>query len=196
MYKTDINQLKYLKQNDELDLNTIINSGYPTFRSAIKRNKLSKPLEILIQRQLLPIWGMPKQWRLAKILDYGCGYGTDASRIGCDRYDPYWYPILPRPPYLYILCTYVLNIIKDTDVRAEVIDHIMSLLPESDGAAYFAVRRDIKEARAVTNRSYWQVPIIMSYPAESIYRCSGFEIYCILKEEWNGKEDSKCSSSL
>jgi len=204
MYQTDIDQLKYIEEDDEvgkdvfpdgLFLNAIIESGYPTFRSAIKRRKLSRPMAALIREQHIPVWGSPKPERFATILDYGCGYGNDASRIGCDRYDPWWHPNKPTPPYIYITCTYVLNVIKNDEQRAEVIDKVMSLLSRS-GAAFFAVRRDIHKAHPVTARSYWQLPIIMDPPAESIYKCSGFEIYRILSEDYRGKDDSRCSSSL
>ena len=64
--------------------------------TAIKRTKLS-----------VPIRGLDLKGK--RVLDYGCGRGSDADLLGADKYDPYYFPERPTGKYDVILCTYVLT---------------------------------------------------------------------------------------
>lgn len=75
-------------------------------------------------------------------LDYGCGHGDDAERLGMSKYDPTFYPETPLGKYATITCIYVLNTIGVREGKA-VLRRIHKLLQPS-GKAYIAVRRDVK----------------------------------------------------
>jgi diadenosine tetraphosphate (Ap4A) HIT family hydrolase len=108
--------------------------------TAIERDRLSFPSQILVDRDLLS----------GRVLDFGCGWGKDVEVLaqrGVDiiGFDPHYRPIdLHGRKFDTILCIYVLNVLLPPE-QAEVIMSIAHLL-ESGGRAYFAVRRDIKKS--------------------------------------------------
>ncbi len=66
------------------------------------------------------------------ILDYGCGYGTDAGFLrekgfSVDCYDPYYFPDYPTKQYSVVLCSYVLDVLTSDYDRLEVIRKAWSL---------------------------------------------------------------------
>ena len=119
-------------------------------RTAIKRRSPSLPLQWLVRK------GLVSQFHL----DYGCGRGDDADYLGCDRYDPHYFPDKPKGKYLSITCIYVLNVIEDKGERTRVIAKVSDLLL-SGGKAYFAVRRDIKKD-GKTSRGTYQCNVKLS----------------------------------
>lgn len=102
------------------------------YRTAIARKALSAPVRYLQNEGLLK----------GRVLDYGCGKGSDASLIGADKYDPHFFPTKPRRKYDTIICVYVLNVVTPKDA-AEIVESVRKLL-KADGVAWFAVRRDIE----------------------------------------------------
>jgi hypothetical protein len=98
-------------------------------KTAIRRNKLSKPMEYLLTKGLL----------IGRVLDYGCGHGEDADHIGADKYDPHWFPKKPVGLYDTITCHYVLNVVPEA---SDILKDIRSLLIPG-GKAYVTVRRDL-----------------------------------------------------
>ena len=82
-----------------------------------------------------------------RILDYGCGHGSDVkylemSGMDVSGYDPYWLPEEPVGSYDTITCTYVLNVVG-IDQEKEIIERIRRLLSPG-GRAFLTVRRDLK----------------------------------------------------
>jgi len=104
-----------------------------SYKTAIKRSSPSVPLKWLLKNK-----------EISEVhLDYGCGRGDDATYLGCDKFDPHYFPDVPTKKYDTITCTYVLNVIRYKKDRNEVLKDIKSLLNEG-GVAYITVRRDIK----------------------------------------------------
>ena len=82
-----------------------------------------------------------------EILDYGCGFGTDAGYLSeygfnVDKYDNYYFKDYPQKKYDTITCIYVLNVLKPIE-QSHVLMEVCELLKHG-GKAYFVVRRDIK----------------------------------------------------
>ena len=128
----------------------IINTG----KTAIKRNKLSSPVQMLYNDDQLQE-GM-------KLFDYGHGRGDDITGLAkmgfeIDGYDPNHYITgysvdspddIKKEYYDFVLCTYVLNTIPWALTRLGVVRRIYSLL-DVGGKASFAVRTDKDVARSV-----------------------------------------------
>lgn len=108
------------------------------------RKNASTPLRELLDRRLIP--------REARILDFGCGRGTDVlilRELGYDAYgyDPYWPEwdddsILTKNTYDVVLCFYVLNVLTPRE-RVGVLKTIWRVL-KPWGKLYVAVR-SVKE---------------------------------------------------
>ena len=104
--------------------------------TAKERDKLSFPMNWLKRKQLLN----------GKVLDFGCGYGSDVNFLNEDGfdiegYDNFHFPNYPIAKYDTITCLYVLNVLKSIE-QSNVLLSVSSLLKHG-GKAYFAVRRDI-----------------------------------------------------
>lgn len=135
--------------------------------TAISRSKVSKPVEYLIQKNLLQ----------GDILDYGCGYGYDALALGADFYDKYYYPEKPVRQYDTIICNYVLNVVSE-DEELEILRDIQRLL-KPNGRAYISVRRD-KFTEGATGRQTYQrysVPNLESV----VLKSGSFQMYILCK---------------
>jgi len=105
--------------------------------TAIERKKLSFPMNWLKNNNLLK----------KKILDFGCGLGSDVKFLkqeGYDirGYDNYYFNQYPKEKFNTISCIYVLNVLEPLD-QSDVLMSVSELLA-SNGKAYFVVRRDIK----------------------------------------------------
>jgi hypothetical protein len=134
-----------------------------SYRSAIKRKKISSPLRYLISNSLIK----------GKVLDYGCGRGDDAAVMSFDKYDPHYFPKYPSRKYQTIICSFVLNILSARDQRI-VINQLRDLL-KKDGKCYVTVRRDIKKQYKVLD--YMQRLVHLKLP--SVYRGSDYEVYLL-----------------
>jgi 2-polyprenyl-3-methyl-5-hydroxy-6-metoxy-1,4-benzoquinol methylase len=106
----------------------------PTWKTAIKRRQVSLPIRKHLMRELTD--------PCKRVLDYGCGRGYDADRLGMFKYDPHFSPEAPEGKFDYIYCGYVLNVLTQSEGR-QIIKEIQSLLTPR-GVAYVAVRRDMK----------------------------------------------------
>ncbi len=91
-----------------------------------------------------------KLWRMGvidgRVLDFGCGFGTDVAFLrkkGMDvtGYDPHYAPDYPEGRFDTILCHYVLNVLLP-EAQSQVLMAVSELL-KPDGVAYFTVRRDV-----------------------------------------------------
>ena len=113
--------------------------NYNPFKTAITRNKPSKPLEILLDKNLLH----------GSILDYGCGKGFDSTYLKTQNYEIYSYDkyneefhddsLLDRK-YDCVMCNYVFNVIADLQEHEETLNKLKSL---SDNV-FVSVRSDVK----------------------------------------------------
>ena len=111
-------------------------------KTAITRKSPSRPTRLLVEKCLLE--------RGKKILDYGCGKGTDVeylNKLGFDvyGYDINYFPdksVLKDSYYDYVICNYVLNVVP-LEVRYEILSIIYDAL--KDGGKAFISVRDISE---------------------------------------------------
>ena len=140
--------------------------------TAKRREKLSFPMNWLKKRNLLN----------GEILDYGCGFGTDAeilSSIGykIDKYDKYYFNDYPKKKYDTITCIYVLNVLEPIQ-QSKVLMQISELLKHG-GKAYFVVRRDIRHEgyrlHKIHKKHTYQTNVKL--PFKSIFLNKSCEIY-------------------
>ncbi len=143
-----------------------------SYLTAKKRSKLSFPARILQEKRLLK----------GKILDYGCGFGSDVRLLkeknyDIKGYDPHYYPDLPHDKFDTIICIYVLNVLTPEE-QSKVLMHISSSL-KTNGRAYFAVRRDIKYEGFRLHRIHKKPTFqcIVNLPYYSIFKNDFTEIY-------------------
>lgn len=132
--------MKTMTTIDGVELEILRSNSY---RTAVARKGLSAPARFLKKHG----------WIRGRVLDYGCGRGTDADLLGADKYDPHFFPEAPKRKYKTILCTYVLNVLPPQDA-AIIVERVKELLLPG-GVACFAVRRDVKE-EGVTSRGTLQ----------------------------------------
>ena len=132
--------------------------------TAITRKKLSAPAS----------WLRNKGQIRGRILDYGCGRGFDAKELNADKYDPFFSHCPPHGQYDTILCTYVLNVIPNSQERSRILNKIKGLLNEG-GRAYISVRRDLKSLKGWTKKGTWQG--LIALPLKIVEENSNFIIY-------------------
>ena len=137
-----------------------------TYLTAISRKNLSIPAKWLLKQNLIS----------SDHLDYGCGRGSDAEYLGCDKYDPYYFPDKPTKRYDSITCTYVLNVLETHTECQDVVNSIRELLTEN-GKGYISVRRDIKN-EGITSRGTYQYMVYLSDTV--LVENSSFALYEIL----------------
>ena len=145
--------------------------GDASARTAIARSTLSAPMAYLRGKGLLR----------GKVLDYGSGRGTDARKVGADKYDPNYAPEKPDRQYDTITCNYVLNVIPPKEA-AGVVARVKRLL-KPGGKAYFAVRRDIEKPGKTTAGTY-QRNVKMSLPV--LHEEAGSYAVYELSKSWVG----------
>lgn len=131
-----------MSKKDDILKRAIKNSPGAT---AISRNKLSTPLQYLVDNLLI----------IHPALDYGSGRGQNADELKMDKFDLIHHPKKPSKKYKTITCNYVLNVIEDADVRAFVIDDIKKMLLPG-GKAYISVRNDVKSLVGHTVKGTYQ----------------------------------------
>jgi len=122
-------------------------------KTATARRGASKPLRFLLERGLIK----PNE----KILDYGCGKGSDVETLrslgfdveGWDPYQPGWDDpsVLKDEYYDVVLNFYVLNVLP-IEHRYDVLVGIWRVLRKG-GRAYIAVR-DVSESKIPKGTPY------------------------------------------
>ncbi|MFQ5602233.1 MAG: methyltransferase domain-containing protein [bacterium] len=145
----------------------------PNSHLTIKERKWpSYPTKQLFSRKLIK----------GKVLDFGCGLGVDyeflrKNEVNVVGYDPHYKPDYPKQKFDTILCNYVLNILLPEE-QAHVLMAVSELL-NSDGRAYYAVRRDVKRSGFRYNSKHkcktYQCNVIL--PFKSIILTEHCEIY-------------------
>ena len=141
-----------------------------SWRTAIVRRKLSKPIRRLIESGLIN----PTK---DKVLDFGCGRGFDALSLGFTAYDPHFFPTKPKGTYDIIVCNFVLNVLPES-FESDILTDIRCKLRKG-GRAYITVRRDIKKTGYTKNGTYQRNVVLTN--ASSLYKDSDLEIYTIQK---------------
>jgi 2-polyprenyl-3-methyl-5-hydroxy-6-metoxy-1,4-benzoquinol methylase len=150
--------------------------------TAISRNKLSQPAKFLKNNGLL----------VGRILDYGCGRGSDVRLLtkegfNVEGYDKHYHPYFKESSYNAkydtIMCNYVLNVIPDESERDEVLRSINELLAPG-GFGYVSVRNDVHELRGWTKRGTWQGLIELNLPV--VKQTSNYIMYRLCGgQKWN-----------
>ena len=154
-----------MKLNDFIQQDQVSRFKKQLGYTAISRKSPSRPMRFLQEHDLLK----------GRMLDYGCGRGTDAKFFGMDAYDPFWMPDRPTGTFDTITCHYVLNVV-DQDMRNDIIADIHNLLDVS-GTAYLTVRRDMKQNYRVYG--YTQSIVVLELP--SLEKNNSYEIYKLEK---------------
>lgn len=140
--------------------------------TAKERDRISFPARIVRDRNFLQ----------GEVLDYGCGFGTDVKLLSkhgikIEGYDKHYFPTYPVRKFDTILCFYVLNVLLPEE-QAKVLIEISRLL-KPGGAAYFAVRRDIRyegfRTHKIHKKPTYQCNVKL--PFASVYKNENCEIY-------------------
>lgn len=104
--------------------------------TAIGRNKLSAPMKTLFCHGAIS--------KDKKILDFGCGRGSDVTLLQekgfkIEGYDLHFKPSLPQGSFDLVTCIYVLNTIPDKNDRMNVIKNAWRKVSPG-GQLFLAVR--------------------------------------------------------
>lgn len=138
--------------------------------TAMSRKKPSAPVRFLMRHGYIR----------GRVLDYGCGKGTDADAMNADGYDPEYQPDRQglRPEYDTITCNYVLNVLPPEE-REKVMEDIKRMLAPG-GKAYITVRRDI-DMPTMGRGNCVQFPVYLP-ERHSFHKTGWYEIYAFRKE--------------
>jgi len=140
--------------------------------TAKERRSASQPTRTLFRKGYIK----------GRTLDYGCGFGEDvkylkSKGIDVEGYDIHYKPKFPNGKFDTIICNYVLNVLLP-EQQTEVLMEISELL-NSEGEAYFSVRRDLLHTgfrmHKVHKKKTYQGIVILPY--KSILKNPNFEIY-------------------
>ena len=155
--------------------------------TAKERDKLSFPMH----------WLLKNEYLTGKVLDFGCGLGSDVGFLkskGVDvvGYDPHYFPAKPTKTFDVITCIYVLNVLE-AEEQSQVIMEVSQLLKHG-GKAYFAVRRDLKKTgyrtHYVHKKPTFQTNVLL--PFKSIFKNDFTEIYEFQHWEISSTTQSTC----
>jgi hypothetical protein len=141
-------------------------SGYTFVKElggAPDRRGLSKTARVLLDQNRIR----------GRVLDYGCGLGYDADRLGWAAYDPYYRPAELAGPYDTIVVNHVVNVLTRQS-RANLFARVEALLP-AGGFAYISTARNIPAAGKWGPRRRIQNYVILDLP--SIHIDDEEEIY-------------------
>ncbi|VBB17555.1 hypothetical protein YASMINEVIRUS_17 [Yasminevirus sp. GU-2018] len=124
-------------------------------------------------------WLVANEMIKGRTLDYGCGYGLDASTYGWDSYDPYYKPVTLSGKYDTIVCTNVVSAVSRLN-RSEILKSIQHLLTEG-GTAYIVVPRNLPpegKLSGYNRRPQYNVVLTL----DSVYSDESIMIYKLVKD--------------
>lgn len=143
-------------------------------------------VHLTVKERQWPSYPTKQLWNLGliqgRVLDFGCGLGTDvnflqSNQVDAVGYDPHYAPTYPTGKFDTILCHYVLNVLLGEE-QAHVLMAISELLKPT-GRAYFTVRRDIQQSGFRTHtkhdRKVYQCNVALPY--KSILVTEHCEVY-------------------
>jgi diadenosine tetraphosphate (Ap4A) HIT family hydrolase len=117
-----------------------------------------------------------------RVLDFGCGHGTDVDFLRekgfeVEGYDPHYAPERPEGTFDTILCHYVLNVLlrrEQTDVLMDVAEYL-----RPSGTAFYTVRRDLQRPgyRQHYKHGVPTYQTTVQLPFETVVRTEFCEIY-------------------
>jgi len=155
--------------------------------TAKERDSISFPARHLLKNNLLK----------GKVLDFGCGLGSDVNVLkekGVDvvGYDKFYFPQLPNDKFDTIICLYVLNVLQKEE-QTEVLLKVSQLL-KPGGTAYFAVRRDVKfegfRTHKIHQKQTYQCNVVLPYNSILLNEyCEIYEYKHINQSEVNLEND-------
>jgi diadenosine tetraphosphate (Ap4A) HIT family hydrolase len=164
-----------------------INTNIYSHLTAKERDSISFPARHLLKNNLLK----------GKVLDFGCGLGSDVNilkEIGVDvvGYDKFYFPQLPNEKFDTIICLYVLNVLLKEE-QTEVLLKVSQLL-NPGGIAYFAVRRDVKfegfRTHKIHQKQTYQCNVVLPYKSILLNEyCEIYEYKHINQSELNLSSD-------
>ena len=164
-----------------------INTNIYSHLTAKERDSISFPTRHLLKNNLLK----------GKVLDFGCGLGSDVNILkekGVDvvGYDKFYFPQLPNEKFDTIICLYVLNVLQKEE-QTEVLLKVSQLL-NSGGIAYFAVRRDVKfegfRTHKIHQKQTYQCNVVLPYKSILLNEyCEIYEYKHINQSELNLSSD-------
>lgn len=164
-----------------------INTNIYSHLTAKERDSISFPARYLLKNNLLK----------GKVLDFGCGLGSDVNILkekGVDvvGYDKFYFPQLPNEKFDTIICLYVLNVLQKEE-QTEVLLKVSQLL-NSGGIAYFAVRRDVKfegfRTHKIHQKQTYQCNVVLPYNSILLNEyCEIYEYKHINQSELNLSSD-------
>ena len=146
-------------------------AGYVFFKErggAPERKDLSKTARVLTEGGLVR----------GRVLDYGCGLGFDADRLGWEAYDPYYRTARPTGHYDTIIVNHVANVLT-RDSRAELFRAVNALLAPG-GVTYVSVARNIPASGKPGPRRRIQNYVVLTLP--SVFADGEEEIYRLAKD--------------
>jgi len=143
-------------------------------------------VHLTVKERKWPSYPTKQLWQMGliqgRVLDFGCGLGTDVSflhdnQIDAVGYDPHYAPAHPVGKFDTILCHYVLNVLLGEE-QAHVLMAIAELLKPT-GRAYFTVRRDIQQSgfRTHTKHDCKVYQCNVALPYKSILSAEHCEVY-------------------
>jgi len=143
-----------------------------SWKTAISRKKLSGPMKYLNDAGFLS----------GHVLDYGCGRGSDADKLGFHKYDPHFFPgfVTVIGGFDNITCIYVLNVKENSQERNDIERSIMTFL-KPGGTSFIAVRNDKRLLKGTTSKKTWQGFVKPSKKWQLIKTTPQFRLYCWTK---------------
>ena len=122
-----------------MDTNTAQLAQINAHKTAIRRFRgISAPMKVLLAHNMIGDSTVN-----CTVLDYGCGRGEDADQLKFQKYDPYFFPDIPKDKFDIVVCNYVLNVlpVEEQDV---LVSKILAKV-KAGGKAFITVRRDVKK---------------------------------------------------
>lgn len=154
-------------------------------KTAISRNKASAPCRKLWDKTLAPKMYGSSPWKTLKVIDHGCGKGSDVQylkALGCNvqGYDPNHRDV--RPTIInpdFVLSTYVMNVLYDS-YEDEWLEDIASMM-DCYSVALITFRTDVKK-EGYTSKGTFQKSVTLPKWCTLEAKGSGFKTYRFTKE--------------
>jgi len=143
-------------EQNSLPFDEEIERSFDPSKTAMARSRPSSIAQLLVRNKIVDP-STP-----SRILDYGCGRGSDVKfyrSLGfqCDGFDPheaFGWTDLPTGEYDVVTVVFVLNVVENPELRTEVLEKAMSYL-RTGGSIYVATRSS-KAIEEQARRQRWK----------------------------------------